>query len=69
MAETVTTAFEVVAASSTEKTDLITAFNGVNTAIDDAVTAGAFDARIGEQLKSEVVDVAEKVASNMTEHS
>lgn len=56
------------APASTEKSSLITAFDSVLTAIDAAATAGAFTTIAAGQLKSEVVDVAETIAANMTDH-
>lgn len=67
MAQTVASAFANVPAS-TEKTGLTTAFDSVLTAIAAARADGAFSTTVEGQLKDQVIDVAEQVASNMTEH-
>jgi hypothetical protein len=64
---TATTAF-AVAPATTEKTNLITDVSDLLTGIDDAATAGAFSADTRDVLKAQVLDVAEDIAANMTDH-
>lgn len=66
---TIAEAFGVVGGSSTEETDLRSALTTLQTKITDAATAGAFSTDVRDQLLSQVVDLAEEIASNMTEHT
>lgn len=69
MADMTPTEAFAVCAASTEKTNLIADFDAVLTGIDDAATAGAFSDDVRDQLKSQVVDVAEEVAAAMSDHT
>lgn len=64
--QTIASAF-ALCPTSTENTNLQTAFGTVLTDIDAAATAGAFSTIIAGQLKDMVIDVAEEVAGNMSD--
>jgi len=67
-AETVADAFEICP-NSTEKTNLIAAYEAVQTNITAARVAGAFSTNVEDQLNSEVVDQAETTAACMRDHT
>ena len=69
MADMTPTQAFAICAASTEKTNLIADFDAVLTGLDDAATAGAFSTVVRDQLKNEVVDVAERIATCMRDHS
>lgn len=68
MAETVADAF-ALCPSSTEKTNLIAAYEAVQNTITAARVAGAFSENVEHQLNSEVVDQAETTAACMRDHT
>lgn len=65
---TYTTAFAVVPMGSAEKTLFLSAFSTLSTRITGGATAGAYSADVRDQLLSQMVDLAEAIASNMTDH-
>lgn len=69
MADMTTTEAFAVAPASTEKTNLISAFDTLLTRITEAATAGAFSTDVRDQHRSAAVDLAEQIASDMTDHS
>ena len=57
------------APASTEKTALLADFNALNSELATTQAAGAFSADTLAQLQDQLIDLAEEVASNMTDHT
>ena len=57
------------APTSTEKTALLVDLDALYAEIATTQAAGAFSANTAEQLQSKVVDLAEEIASEMTDHT
>lgn len=53
---------------STAKTAVVAAFDDVLEALDNASEDGAFSDSVAAQMHDEVIDVAERVATNMAGH-
>lgn len=66
--ETITTAFAAVPAS-TEKTAITTDLTALWNEISTTQAAGAFSTTVEGQLQEMVVDLAERIAMEMIEHS
>ena len=67
-AVTITTAM-AVAPASTEKTALLTDLNNLYSELATTQAAGAFSADTLAQLQQELIDFAERLGAEMTDHS